>query len=103
MLEDDKEAAKFYCNFKVHNKHEPMTAPPPRPIVSGSGSVTENVVAFVDHHIKDISRQHPSYLQDNPDFLRYIERINQGPALEDDQILVTWDVVGLVNGNYPEK
>jgi hypothetical protein len=27
--------------------------------------------------------------------LRYIERINQGPGLEDNQILVTWDLVGL--------
>ena len=60
MLADDKDAAKFYCTFKVHKDHEPMTAPPPRPIVSGSGSATENIAAFVDHHIKDISRQHHS-------------------------------------------
>ena len=32
MLADDKDAAKFYCTFKVHKNHEPMTAPPPRPI-----------------------------------------------------------------------
>ena len=69
-IADDKDAAKFYCNFKVHKDHEPMTAPPPRPIVSGSGSVTENVAAFVDHHIKDVSKHHQCYLQDNPDFLR---------------------------------
>ena len=55
MLADDREAANFYCNFKVHKKHEPMTAPPPRPIVGGSGSVTENVAAFVDNHIKDLA------------------------------------------------
>ena len=97
MLSDEKEAAKFYCTFKVHKKHEPMTAPPPRPIVSGSGSVTENISGFVDYHIKDIAKEHPSYLQDTPDFLRYLEKINQGPGLEEDQILVTWDVVGLYN------
>ena len=95
MLADDKDAAKFYCTFKVHKDHEPMTAPPPRPIVSGSGSATENIAAFVDHHIKDISRQHHSYLQDTPDFLRYVEKINSGPALKDDHIIVTWDVEGL--------
>ena len=100
MLADDKDAAKFYCTFKVHKSHEPMTAPPPRPIVSGSGSVTENIAAFVQFHIKDISTQHQAYLQDTPDFLRYIENINAGPALEDDQLLVTWDVVGLYN-NIP--
>ena len=100
MLADDKDAAKLYCTFKVHKDHEPMTAPPPRPIVSGSGSTTENIAAFVDHHIKKISKQHHSYLQDTPDFLRYINKINCGPALEDDQILVTWDVEGLYN-NIP--
>ena len=100
MLADDKDAAKFYCTFKVHKDHEPMTAPPPRPIVSGSGSTTENIAAFVDHHIKKISKQHHSYLQNTPDFLRYINKINCVPALEDDQILVTWDVEGLYN-NIP--
>ena len=100
MIADDQEAAKFYCTFKVHKKHEPMTAPPPRPIVSGSGSVTENIAAFVDHHIKNISKQHQSYLQDTPDFLRYVESINRGPALENNHILVTWDVEGLYN-NIP--
>ena len=72
MSADDKDPAKLYCTFKVHKKHEPMTAPPPRPIVSGSGSVTENIGAFVDHHIKDIAKQHQSYLQDTPDILRFV-------------------------------
>ena len=57
-------------------------------------------MAFVDHHIKDVSKNHKTYLQDTPDFLRYIEQINDGPALEANQILVTWDVVGLYN-NIP--
>ena len=103
MIADDKDAAKFYCTFKVHKKHEPMTAPPPRPIVSGSGSVTENIAAFVDYHVKDAAKEHHSYLQDTPDFLRYIERINQGPALENNQVLVTWDVVGLYNNILHEE
>ena len=103
MVADEKDAAKFYCTFKVHKKHEPMNAPPPRPIVSGSGSVTENIAAFVDHHVKNVSKEHHSYLQDTPDFLRYIEGVNQGPGLEDDQILVTWDVVGLYNNILHEE
>ena len=95
MVADDREAAKFYCTFKVHKKHEPMTAPPPRPIVSGSGSITEKIATFVDFHTKEISNKHQSYLQDTPDFLRYIEQINSGPFITDNHILVTWDVVGL--------
>ena len=58
MISDDKEAAKFYCTSKLHKKHEPMTAPPSRPIVNGSASVTENIAAFVQYYIKDISKKH---------------------------------------------
>ena len=57
MISNDKEAAKFYCTFKVHKPHEPMTAPPPRPIVSGSGSVTGNIAAYVQHHIKEFGQK----------------------------------------------
>ena len=103
MLADEKEAAKFYCTFKVHKKHEPMTAPPPRPIVSGSGSVTENIATFVEYHIKDIAKEHEAYLQDTPDFLRYVEKVNNEQGLEDDHILVTWDEVGLYNNILHEE
>ena len=47
MKPREKEAAKFYCNFKVHKEHEHMKAPPVRPIISGSGSALENVGKFV--------------------------------------------------------
>ena len=52
---EDKDVARFYCNFKVHNNYEPKLAPPPRAIISGSGSITENASLFVQHHIKDIN------------------------------------------------
>ena len=64
--------------FKVHKPHQPMTAPPPRPFISGSGSITENIGAYVEYHIKDKSNKHPSYLQDTQDFLRTINQINMG-------------------------
>ena len=41
MNAEDKKAGRFYCNFKVHKQHKHL--PPPRPIVSGSGSITENI------------------------------------------------------------
>ena len=34
--------AKFYELFKVHKSHTPGVAPPERPIISASGSITEN-------------------------------------------------------------
>ena len=44
MNADNKKPGRFYCNFKVNKEHEHI--PPPRPIISGSGSITENVGIF---------------------------------------------------------
>ena len=60
---ETKELARFYCYLKVHKEYEPKKAPPSMPIISGSGSITENTSLFVQHHIKDVSRTHPSYLE----------------------------------------
>ena len=40
---EDKDAANFYCNFKVQKQTEHKEVPPVRPIISGSGSITENI------------------------------------------------------------
>ena len=77
-----------------------MKAPPPRPIISGSGSITENASLYVQHHIKDVSRSHSSYLEDTPDFLRAIEKINEGPNLPVNALLVTMDATYLYD-NIP--
>ena len=77
MNASDKEPGRFYCNFKVHKPHSPNQAPPERPIVSGSGSITEGIATFVNHHIKDLGTSHETYLQDTPDFLRIINEIKK--------------------------
>ena len=102
MLPEGKKLAKFYCTFKVHKEHKHGEAPPERPIVSGCGATFENANKFIEHHIKHIATTHPTYLQDTPDFLRYIEEINHDGELPDNAILVTFDVVGLFT-NIPEE
>ena len=102
MDPNDKDLARFYCNFKVHKTYEAKTAPPPRPIVSGSGSMTENVSLFVQHHIHNLSKTHPSYLTDTPDFLRTIETINEGPNLPCNAMLVSMDATALFD-NIPHS
>ena len=77
MDPEDKNPSKFYCLFKVHKEHPHKEAPPPRPIISGSGSITEQMSLYVEHHIKNISTQHAAYLQDTPHFLRIIDKINK--------------------------
>ena len=95
MCADDKSPGRFYCSFKVHKPHAHKTAPPVRPILSGSGSITEGIATFVEHYIKPMSILHETYLQDTPDFLRLINNINQGPKLKKNAILFTCDVEAL--------
>ena len=96
-----KGAGKFYQTFKVHKKHTAPDTPPERPIISGSGSIMENIGQYVEHFIKDHANKHPSYLQDTPDFLRVIEKRNEGPPLPQNAMLVTIDVSALYT-NIPQ-
>ena len=101
MNPEEKNPAKFYCNFKVHKQNEHKEVPPVRPIISGSGSITENISLFVEHYIQDIATNHESYLQDTPHFLRIINKVNNGPKLSENSMLVTSDVIGLYQ-NIPQ-
>ena len=80
-------------NFKVHKEHKHI--PPPRPITSGSGSMTENIGTFIEYHIKNIAAKHATFLEDTPDFLRIIDKLNNGPKLPENSLIVTWDARAL--------
>ena len=95
MDPENKKAGKFYCTPKVHKEHDASKPPPPRPIVSGCGSVTENIGLFAEHFLKEVSSSHDSYLKDTPDFLRTVELINNEGKLPENAILVTADVSSL--------
>ena len=98
---EDCDPANLYCLFKVHKKHKNGQPPPVQPIISGSGSITENMGQYVEHHIKPLSNKHKSYLQDTPHFLRVIEAIRRGPKLPENSILVTADITGAYQ-NIPQ-
>ena len=76
--------------------------PPPRPIDSGSGSITENISLFVNTHKKDLANKHPSYLQETHDFLKEIENINSGPKLPENVLLVGIDATAVFT-NIPHE
>ena len=101
MIPSEKTPGNFYCTFKVHKPHIENKAPPERPIISGSGSITENPSLFVEHHLKDLATQHETYIQDTPDFLRKIEQINLKGKLPPNAMLVTVDITGLFT-NIPQ-
>ena len=94
---------RFYCTFKVHKKYEHGKAPPPRGIVSCSGTLTENIAIFAEHHIKELGQIHEAYLQDTPHFLREIETLNQGEELPSSAMLVVIDAIGLYDNIPPEE
>ena len=101
MDPSEKGPGKFYELFKNHKEHNPGETPPERPIISGSGSVTENLGLFVEHSIKDLANKHETFLQDTPDFLRAIENLNENGPLPDNSIIVTIDLSALYT-NIPQ-
>ena len=72
--------------------HKRLFDVPGRPVISNSGYFTKNISAFIDYHLKPLSRQVNSYIQDTNDFLR---KLNGLKDLPEDFLLCTVDVVGL--------
>ena len=58
----------FYTLTKIHK-----LTPVGRPIISGCGSPTEQISAFVDRLIQPIAQKQDSYLKDTTHFLNFIE------------------------------
>mgnify|MGYP006908646464 CR=1 FL=1 len=53
-------------------------------------------------HINELSTHHATYLQDTPHFLRIIEKINKGPKLPLNAMIVTSDLTGAYK-NIPQE
>ena len=102
MNPHNEDPAKFYCNFKVHKETNHHNISPVRPIISGSGSITENISLYAEHYIKESSVKHPSYLQDTPHFLRVLHKLNSGQKLSEKSMLVTADITGAY-ANIPQE
>ena len=79
--------ARFYLLPKVHK-----CGVPGRPVISASGSLTENLSDLVDFLIKDFVPLIPSHLKDTFDFLKKVRALGPQPP---GTLLVTVDVVAL--------
>ena len=91
----DQGVGKFYTLYKVHKPHVAPATPPERPIISCSGSITQNIGVFVDSHLKPLANTHESYLQDTPHYLREVQKLNDSGKVRNSDILVTVDVSSL--------
>lgn len=99
MCPEDAKPGRLYGLAKDHKEYTRI--PPFRPIVSGSGSLTENISKYVDFHAKPLVSDLPSFIEDTPDLLRALEELKTEP-IPDSAIPVTIDVVGLYS-NIPQE
>ncbi|XP_073460898.1 uncharacterized protein [Aquarana catesbeiana] len=80
--------ATFYALPKLHKQKK---KPPGRPIISGCGSLTENLSRVVDNHLKPLVTCLSSYVRDTIHFLQIIQDIH----IEEGTQLVAIDVESL--------
>lgn len=89
-------SAVFYLLPKIHKRFSlPGSPPPGRPIVSGVGSLTERISAYVDHHLQPLVTAQPSYIKDTYDFLTILRELEIPTDTRYPVLLVTIDVVSL--------
>ena len=79
----------FYILPKIHKQVDP---PPGRPIVSGIGSLLEPLSQFVDHFLKPLVQNTPTFLRDTTDVLNLLTSIRFDP---DENLLISLDVESL--------
>lgn len=85
----------FYMLPKIHKERAKWTDdsknPPGRPIVSDCNSDTYAISEYIDHFLKPLATQHPSYVKDTQDFLEKLRNIKISP----NSLLITLDVDSL--------
>lgn len=86
-------AGRFYMLPKIHKQNNPG-----RPIISGIGTVTENLSRYVDSLINKIPATFPSFIKDTNHFLQEIVDLH----VPSGSMLVTLDVASLYT-NIPHK
>jgi len=95
MSPTNKGPARMYHTFKVHKKTTDAKLPPTRPIISGSGSYTENISLYLSHHTASLVEEGKSFLKDTGHLLRILEQMNESKTLPPNAVPVSIDVRSL--------
>ena len=74
MVSEDVKPGRFYLLPKIHKQ-----GCPGRPVISGCGTPTEKISAFVEHNVRPIVSEINSYIKDTNDFLHKLGRIGDLP------------------------
>lgn len=91
--ESDRER-NFYLLPKVHKpkaKWPQEWMPEGRPIVADCGTESRRISDYIDHFLKPLSSQHPSYIKDTYEFISKI----RGQKVDKNCLLVTGDITAL--------
>ena len=89
FINDYPRIGSFYMLPKIHKR---LHSVPGRPVISNCSYFTENISAFLDHHLQPLAQNVNSYIKDTNDFLKKLRDL---PNLPEDFLLCTVDVVGL--------
>ena len=89
LMVNNPRLGRFYLLPKIHKR---LNSVPGSPVISNCGFSTENISAFLDHHLQPLAKKVRSYVKDTNHFLRKIMDLDGLPR---DTILCTVDVVGL--------
>ena len=96
FMKPSGKANRFYLLPKVHKGiKQNRNIPAGRPIVSNSGSNTENISALVDYYSKHLVKRLDSFIEDSPDLLRQFESENKNGPQSPNTFPVTIDVTSL--------
>ena len=88
--------ARISTTFSWHKRHylskRPQNFPPGRTIVSGIGTLTENISSFIDSILQRLMQFIPSYIKDTTEF---INKLASHMTIPPDVLHVTMDVTSL--------
>ena len=85
----DSRLGRFYLLPKIHKG---LSSVKGRPVISNSGTITEHISEYLDHHLNPLVSQSRSYVKDTNHFLSRLSKLGKIP---EGAMLCTVDVVGL--------
>ena len=94
LVPEDSKPGVFYLLPKIHKQNHPG-----RPIVSGRGTLCEDISGYVEGILKPLVQETPSFVRDTTDFL---DKLSKHGKVPDKSILATMDVSSLYS-NIPHE
>ena len=82
--------SKFYLLPKIHKKF--TNIPKSRPIVASGGCITEKISWLCDNVAKNNVKECNSYIQDTPDLLRKLEKLNENGTINNSYKVFSLDI-----------